>query len=273
MEENRISQLPIIILHAAKTERNRLRRFSALSAFLHAVVLAILLTWSGERLRNLPPDRLITVDLSQVVPSQPRLLQPVTHPPSKSAPVRLPKPAPALPPKPVPVAAKPQPSIPAMTTPSAPATPVVATTHVSQEASAQISDRPVVTAKPGLAVPIPSAMPTPPTQIPHVSRAADNAGIRTGYLQRCRSLIEHYKEYPVMARRGMVEGTVVIKGALGRDGLLRRCIVTKTSGSSLLDNAALRAVRSVERFPPVPPELHGDELVFELPVSFRLSME
>lgn len=266
MEENRISQLPLIILHAAKTERNRLRRFSALSAFLHAVVLAIPLTWSGERLRNLPPDRLITVDLSQVVPSQPRLLQPVTHPP--------PKPAPVLPPKPVPVAAKPRPSIPAIaTTTQTPVTPVVAATPVSQEVPAQISDRPVVTAKPGPAVPIPSAMPAPVARIPHVSRAADNAGIRTGYLQRCRSLIEHYKEYPVMARRGMVEGTVVIKGALGRDGLLRRCLVTRGSGSTLLDNAALRAVRSVERFPPVPPELHGDELVFELPVSFRLSTE
>ena len=76
-----------------------------------------------------------------------------------------------------------------------------------------------------------------------------------------------------MARRGMVEGVVVIRGTLARDGSLRQCIINRTSGSGLLDNAALRAVRSVERFPPVPPELHGTELAFELPVSFRLSAE
>jgi protein TonB len=92
-------------------------------------------------------------------------------------------------------------------------------------------------------------------------------------MHRCRGLIEHYKEYPVMARKGMIEGTVVVRGTLARDGSLRQCGVTRTSKSGLLDNAALRAVRSVERFPPVPPELLGNELAFELPVSFRLSAE
>ncbi len=76
-----------------------------------------------------------------------------------------------------------------------------------------------------------------------------------------------------MARRGRIEGTVVIYGVLTRDGSLRQCAVRRSSGSSVLDNAAARAVRSVGQFPPVPPELHGDELAFEVPLSFRLSPE
>jgi len=76
-----------------------------------------------------------------------------------------------------------------------------------------------------------------------------------------------------MAKKGMIEGTVMVQGKLARDGVLRQCIVTRSSGSGLLDNAALRAVRSVGRFPPLPVEIRGDELVFELPVSFRLSPE
>jgi TonB family protein len=76
-----------------------------------------------------------------------------------------------------------------------------------------------------------------------------------------------------MARRGLIEGTVVVRGRLSRDGSLRQCGVTRTSGSGLLDNAAHRAVRSVGSFPPVPRELQGDELVFDLPVSFRLLTE
>jgi protein TonB len=97
--------------------------------------------------------------------------------------------------------------------------------------------------------------------------------MRVNYLQRCRGLIERHKEYPVMARKGRTEGIVIIRGTLARNGSLRECIVNRSSGSSLLDNAAVRAVRSVGQFPPVPPELHGGELVFELPVSFRLSAE
>lgn len=76
-----------------------------------------------------------------------------------------------------------------------------------------------------------------------------------------------------MARRGGIEGTTVIRGSLNRDGSLRQCAIARTSGSSLLDSAALRAVKSVSRFPPMPPELEGNELVFELPVTFRLSAE
>jgi periplasmic protein TonB len=86
-------------------------------------------------------------------------------------------------------------------------------------------------------------------------------------------MIERYKEYPVMARKGRIEGTVVIQGTLTRDGSLRQYNISRTSKSRLLDNAALLAVRTVESFPPVPTELLGDGLVFELPVSFRLSTE
>jgi len=96
---------------------------------------------------------------------------------------------------------------------------------------------------------------------------------RAGFLQLCRTLIERHKEYPVMARKGMIEGTVVIRGTLAQAGVLRQCIIFRSSGSGLLDNAALRAVRNVDRFPQLPSELQDSELVFELPISFRLSAE
>jgi protein TonB len=76
-----------------------------------------------------------------------------------------------------------------------------------------------------------------------------------------------------MARKGRTEGTVVIRGTILRSGSLRECTVSRSSGSSLLDNAAVWAVRSVSQFPPMPLELQGDDLVFDLPISFRLSAE
>lgn len=279
MAENRLSvQLPLIISHTTKAERNCLRRFSALSVFLHAVVLAILLIWSDERLRFQAPVQVIAVDLNQVEPSRPRVLPPLAHPLPKPAPVRLPAPVPVGRPTPAPIpsAARPPPSIPAAVTPAATAVSVAATTPASEGLPAVMPLRPVVgvaTVKPGPAVPVGSPEPAASVPVPHVSRTADNAGIRASYMQRCRGLIERHKEYPVMARKGMIEGTVIIRGALARDGSLRQCIINRTSGSGLLDNAAMRAVRSVDKFPPMPLELQGEELLFELPISFRLSAE
>jgi protein TonB len=94
-----------------------------------------------------------------------------------------------------------------------------------------------------------------------------------GYLSLCRSLIERRKEYPVMARRGRIEGTVTVGCVVQRDGSLQDSGVARTSGSPLLDSAALRAVRSIGRFPPFPPEIRGNELDLEVPITYRLATD
>lgn len=280
MAKNQLPEwLTPILPQKSQADRVRLRRFSALSALLHTVVLAICLIWTGDRLMQ-QPARVITVDLGHVEPSRPR-----------------PAPAPAPLPKPVPVTQPTRPTskrtapaaLPATTRPQAslpapPSATVAPAANVSQTVPAAVAAqsipsmpaRPATGAAPGKSGP--AAAPSLPA--PAVAGATGGTGrttniadIRAGYLQRCRGLIERYKEYPVMARKGMIQGTVVIRGSLGRDGSLRQCGVTRTSGSHLLDNAALRAVKTVELFPPVPPELPGNELIFELPITFKLSDE
>ncbi len=106
------------------------------------------------------------------------------------------------------------------------------------------------------------------------SKAPALAPSETGiYLSQCRALIEKHKEYPVTARRGRITGTVTVRCILTRDGSLRDSGVARTSGSTLLDNAALRAVRSVGRYPPVPPGIHGNELAVEVPITFRVTTD
>ena len=273
-------QLPLILPQTTKEEKRRLRRFSVLSAFAHAAALAMLMTWTGGKARVLPPAQVITVDLGHMeLPKQqsrPRQVQPLPG----SVPLRLPTPAKpvrsAPEPAPFPVAAKPQPAMRTVAETPAASTPVTAGSAGSAGPSAEIPSKAAVetmTGRTGPAGPAqPATMPTLP-YVPAQNRGVDKAGIRVSYLQRCRGLIDRHKEYPVMARKGRIEGTVVIRGTLARNGSLRECIINRSSGSSLLDNAALRAVRSVGQFPPLPPELQGVELVFELPVSFRLSSE
>ena len=96
---------------------------------------------------------------------------------------------------------------------------------------------------------------------------------RIFYQALLRSLIDKHKEYPLFARRAGLEGTCVVRCVIARDGSLRRTELRKASGSTHLDGAALRAVSGVGRFPPVPQELGGPEVTFEIPIVFRLSGE
>ncbi len=86
-----------------------------------------------------------------------------------------------------------------------------------------------------------------------------------------KEMIEKYKDYPIMARRGRVEGTSVIRFMLARSGRIKNAVILRSAGSGLLDNAALRAVREAGGFPPLPPEIDGQEIPFDVPITFRLS--
>jgi protein TonB len=98
-----------------------------------------------------------------------------------------------------------------------------------------------------------------------------HSSARSSYQALLRSLIERHKEYPLFARRAGLEGTCVVRCVISRDGDLRRTELLKASGSTHLDGAALRAVTAVGRFPPVPQEVGGQEVTFEIPILFRLS--
>jgi protein TonB len=94
---------------------------------------------------------------------------------------------------------------------------------------------------------------------------------RARYLAMLKEMIEKNKDYPVMARRGRVEGTSIIRFVLARSGRMKKAVILRSSGSGLLDNAALRSVREVGGFPPLPPEIDGQEIPFDVPITFRLS--
>jgi periplasmic protein TonB len=93
------------------------------------------------------------------------------------------------------------------------------------------------------------------------------------YLAVLKEIIERNKEYPLMARKGGMEGTVRIRCSLWRSGELREAAVIKPSGYTILDNAALRAVRAVGRFPLVPSEIKGETYSFVAPLTFRLGAD
>lgn len=75
--------------------------------------------------------------------------------------------------------------------------------------------------------------------------------------------------YPLAARRRGQEGTVIVRAEIGSDGGCRQAALKKGSGHTLLDHAAIAAVRQW-RFVPAK---HGDTAVtawVEVPITFKL---
>jgi protein TonB len=79
-----------------------------------------------------------------------------------------------------------------------------------------------------------------------------NVKAQSIYLAALKYLIERKKDYPAMVKRGHMEGTVLIRCVLERNGTIKETGIVASSGYTLLNNAALRSIRSVGQFPEVP---------------------
>lgn len=91
-----------------------------------------------------------------------------------------------------------------------------------------------------------------------------------GYLRHIRSLLEHQKNYPVMAQRLNIQGVAVLQFTIAADGRLLATNLCKSSGNDILDKAAQETVRKVGRFPPLPAGLGRQQLTVEIPLAYRL---
>lgn len=133
---------------------------------------------------------------------------------------------------------------------------------------------PVVEVPPPMLVPMvqpqtPVATPPVPVTMPQTPRS--NPAAEVGYQARARALIERNKNYPEEALQMSMTGSVVIAYVIDRDGRLVRAEIDRSSGHSLLDQAALRAVRRA-RFEPMPADawIALKEQVFRTRIDFNL---
>ncbi|OGR30482.1 MAG: hypothetical protein A2091_12380 [Desulfuromonadales bacterium GWD2_61_12] len=93
---------------------------------------------------------------------------------------------------------------------------------------------------------------------------------RDAYLQVLRQRIEERRDYPLLARKGRQQGRAIVRFRLDRQGTLCETWLAVSTGSSLLDRAALRAVAEATPFPPLPPGIDV-ATTFDAPVIFRLN--
>ena len=81
--------------------------------------------------------------------------------------------------------------------------------------------------------------------------------------------IERKKFYPPLARRLGIEGKVVVRIVVDREGKLKEVSVAKSSGNKILDRAALKLIKKCD-FPPLPPEYQKETFDVEIPIRYEL---
>jgi protein TonB len=81
--------------------------------------------------------------------------------------------------------------------------------------------------------------------------------------------LQQAKRFPETARARGDEGRAVVRLSIQRSGALGHAQVVRSSGSALLDQAALDTVRRAAPFPPLPAEIAGAALVLNAPMNFK----
>lgn len=91
-----------------------------------------------------------------------------------------------------------------------------------------------------------------------------NATARTQYLGKLRNMLERSKINP----RSRLAGTVWVKFTIGPGGELMSREITSSSGSKVLDDAAVAALERAAPFPAMPNDVADEPLVVSVPFKF-----
>lgn len=228
-----------------RSDRNRLLLSSALAAALWALVAGT------AGLILVPAVRGADAGLGEVVvligdAREPRPAADGTPRPADPAPA----PAPALPPGPAPTApngpAEAQDPTAATSDPASAADPEQAPARPEAGAGGAApaeASRPAAGSAPGDAAGTP-ASPAPGATGPAAGERKPGQPSAT-VLSLLAAAVEKNKSYPPQAKRRKIQGRVVAEIEVGRDGVLAELALAESSGSELLDRAALDLLRKI----------------------------
>ncbi len=105
------------------------------------------------------------------------------------------------------------------------------------------------------------------------SDANSSAVAKASYARLLLTRLQRAIVYPRRAQRRDIQGVVRVEVVLAASGALKTVRLVGTSGSDILDDAALELVRRVAPFPPVPHDLspRGQDFAFVAPIQYRLN--
>ena len=261
------------------------------SALLHAAVAGVLMAPGSAPVESAPTERLVALSLDMFEPSgavpAPPVLEPAPPEPVVQAappplPVEVPEPPPDRPEQPPsddssepPVQTKTDAPEPLQQEPRRPPPKRVAKARPSRRMAAKkVTHTPPAKATPkeplSPSAAAPAAAPRPLETTTPTVPAVQLSHIRQAYLADLVSAIHRNKYYPRKARRRSEQGTVVVRFMIEQDGRLSAISVAHSSGIRRLDEAALKTLRKLTPFRPIPAALNLDRWSISVPIEFRL---
>jgi protein TonB len=99
------------------------------------------------------------------------------------------------------------------------------------------------------------------------SREAGNAAV-SNYPGKVYAKLRRSLRYPSEARRQRIRGEAHVRFTVSRSGGVGSVRLARSSGSPILDNAALDTVRRAAPFPAIPPEAGRSSWSFTVPLAF-----
>ncbi|MFT7880502.1 MAG: energy transducer TonB [Sulfurimonas sp.] len=95
---------------------------------------------------------------------------------------------------------------------------------------------------------------------------------RENYFSTVWKMIERKKRYPSVAKKMHQEGVVHLSFTIGKDGRIRNIGLAKKSPYRRLNNAALRILKEIGSFPPIPKKLKKSSLSIIVPVRYKIKL-
>jgi periplasmic protein TonB len=99
---------------------------------------------------------------------------------------------------------------------------------------------------------------------------ADQSRQNNKYYQKLIQKLNAHKSYPTELKKDKIQGVVIVRFTLNRNGEVLASSIKKSSGNSALDNAALEVLKKASPLPPMPDFINGETLTLSLPVDYSL---
>lgn len=248
------------------------------SGLLHAAVVAAFALAQDVEIPAVDEPRPLTLQLAIFKPVQAAVPQPAENEPLPEPVVEQPVPEPSVPeeiaPGPEespPVAEQPKPK-PPLTKPR-----TVTRSKKESRQAARKAGRPrsVKAAQRERKTPRPSPPSSATVKLaaatrPQAVTPAVDLEQKQHYLAALAAKIHRRKYYPTGSRRRGEEGRVVVRFVILKNGVLTDLHIEETSGSRRLDAAALKTLRRVSPFRPIPDILDRDHWTITVPIAFSL---
>jgi protein TonB len=93
--------------------------------------------------------------------------------------------------------------------------------------------------------------------------------IFVSYFNKIRQSIESEWEYPELALRYGLQGKLSLEFTIANDGQLAQLRLVRSSGSQLLDEEAIRAIKAAAPFPPIPPWIKPNPLPISASMEYH----